>query len=274
MVRVLPPIVLGFALIGRDSPDRDAGGKLRAPLARVTAVRDVTAQARPIGIQHATVIDVENNRRLRDQTVIIEGARIATVGPSDQVRIPDGYGVVDGRGKFIVPGFVDARPFARDSSGAIDAAAARRRLERTVLIGVTTVVLTRADSAALQPVGDVLMPRVQVVDAYRGAQAATEPAAAVPPNEPTIVETLRLLVNGGASPGEAIRVTTFEIARVNGWHHRGGSVAPNRYADLLILSANPLDDVNNVALIDAMVVGGRFVDANERNARIARLPRR
>ena len=232
------------------------------------------AQARPIGIANVTVIDVENNRRLRDQTVVIEGTRIATVGPSNQVRIPDGYGVVDGRGKFIVPGFVDARPFARDSGGAIDAAAARRRLERNVLTGVTTVILTREDSEAIQPAGDALMPRVQVVSAYRDAQAATEPATPAPPNDETIIETLQRLVQGGASPAAALRATTYEIARAHGWHKRGGSVAPNQFADLLILSANPLDDVRNVAAIDGMVVGGRFVAGDERNARIARLPRR
>ena len=63
---------------------------------------------RPIGITHVTIIDVERGTRLRDQTIVVEGNRIATVGLSSQVRIPDGYGVVEGRGKFVIPGLVDA----------------------------------------------------------------------------------------------------------------------------------------------------------------------
>ena len=84
MFRVLPLAVLGFVLV---VADHAVPGKLRAT--PDTATRS-TLQARPIGIQHVTVIDVENSRRLRDQTGVIEGTRIATVGPSSQVRIPDG----------------------------------------------------------------------------------------------------------------------------------------------------------------------------------------
>ena len=61
---------------------------------------------RAIGLTHATVIDVVRGTRLRDHTVIIEGGRIATVGPSSQVRVPDGYGEVNVRGKFIIPGLI------------------------------------------------------------------------------------------------------------------------------------------------------------------------
>jgi adenine deaminase len=227
-----------------------------------------------MGIQHVTVIDVENNRRLRDQTVVIEGTRIATVGPSSQVRIPDGYGVVEGRGKFVIPGFVDARLFVRDSTGAISGDAARRRLERDVLMGVTTVVLAPDDSVLTRRGGDVLLPRVHVVRDGEGGYAPATAPIPQRPNDLSIVDYLRRLVQMGESPVGALRVATFETARVIKWHDRVGSVAPNRLADLLILSANPLDDVGNVALIDAMVIDGRFVDGAERSARLARLPSR
>jgi hypothetical protein len=121
MIRALSFVALGLALVRRDeAPRGTAGENSRDTPALATTVGE---QARPVGIRHVTVIDVEHNRRLRDQTVVIEGTRIATVGPSDQVRIPDGYGVVEGRGKFVIPGFVDARPFARDASRGPSAAA-------------------------------------------------------------------------------------------------------------------------------------------------------
>ncbi|HUQ29550.1 MAG TPA: amidohydrolase family protein [Usitatibacter sp.] len=44
----------------------------------------------------------------RDQTVIIAGDRIVAVGPARSTRVPRGATHLDGRGKWIVPGLVDA----------------------------------------------------------------------------------------------------------------------------------------------------------------------
>ena len=55
----------------------------------------------------ATVIDGNGGAPLPDATVVIEGARIAAVGPSGSTAVPDGARVIDGAGKFLTPGFVD-----------------------------------------------------------------------------------------------------------------------------------------------------------------------
>ena len=145
MLRTLSVVILGLAIVGHDASHRGGSeGKLRPTLERAVGT---AMQARPIGITHVTVIDVENNRRLRDKTIVIEGTRIATVGPSNQVRVPDGYGLVDGRGKFVIPGFVDARLFANDSSEA-PRDLSRRRLERDALTGVTPIICGGSCSSA------------------------------------------------------------------------------------------------------------------------------
>ncbi|MDE2662048.1 MAG: hypothetical protein OXI39_03455 [Gemmatimonadota bacterium] len=54
----------------------------------------------------ATVIDGNGGEPLPDATVVVEGARIAAVGPSASTA-PDGARVIDGAGKFLTPGFVD-----------------------------------------------------------------------------------------------------------------------------------------------------------------------
>jgi imidazolonepropionase-like amidohydrolase len=61
----------------------------------------------PIAITHASVIDVESGRTLRDQTVVVRGSRIAAVGSSSRVAVPAGARTVDGRGKFVIPGMWD-----------------------------------------------------------------------------------------------------------------------------------------------------------------------
>ena len=55
-------------------------------------------------IENVTVIDVETGARLTGQTVLIEGNRIAEVGSASGVDVPPGARIIDGRGKFLIPG--------------------------------------------------------------------------------------------------------------------------------------------------------------------------
>lgn len=55
-------------------------------------------------ITGATVIDVVNGTSIPDAVVVIEGNRIAAVGPHAKVKIPKGAGIVDARGKTLLPG--------------------------------------------------------------------------------------------------------------------------------------------------------------------------
>ncbi|HEU4556910.1 MAG TPA: amidohydrolase family protein [Longimicrobium sp.] len=75
-----------------------------------TATGGVRAQATapaPLAITHAAVIDVESGRTLADQTVVVQGSRITSVGPAASVAVPQGARVVDGRGKYVIPGLWD-----------------------------------------------------------------------------------------------------------------------------------------------------------------------
>ena len=61
-----------------------------------------------IAIQHATVINVETGSRSADQTVIVSGNRIAAIGRAQDIKTPAGARVVDGAGKFLIPGLWEA----------------------------------------------------------------------------------------------------------------------------------------------------------------------
>lgn len=67
----------------------------------------VSAQPADLGIRRVTVLDVTDGSLLRDQTVLVQGNRIAAVGPADEVRIPGGAEVIDAAGGYLVPGFWD-----------------------------------------------------------------------------------------------------------------------------------------------------------------------
>jgi imidazolonepropionase-like amidohydrolase len=51
----------------------------------------------------------------RDQTIVVDGSTLRAIGPSGRVAIPAGATVVDGRGKYVMPGLVDMHTHTNQS---------------------------------------------------------------------------------------------------------------------------------------------------------------
>lgn len=79
------------------------GGLLTAP---------ARGQDGAIAITNVTVIDGTGAAAKPGQTVVIEEGKIRTIGRDRSVDTPDGALVVDGTGKYIVPGFIDSNVHA------------------------------------------------------------------------------------------------------------------------------------------------------------------
>jgi cytosine/adenosine deaminase-related metal-dependent hydrolase len=60
-----------------------------------------------IAITHVSVIDVAAGTTHADNTVLVTGNRISYAGPAASATIPSGATVIDGRGKFLIPGLWD-----------------------------------------------------------------------------------------------------------------------------------------------------------------------
>src|SRR5256885_4493794 len=58
-------------------------------------------------ITHVSVVDVIAGSALPDMTVEIDGRTIASIKPARDVRIRSGARVIDGRGKYLIPGLWD-----------------------------------------------------------------------------------------------------------------------------------------------------------------------
>src|SRR5262249_48819682 len=67
---------------------------------------------------------------------------------------------------------------------------------------------------------------------------------------------LDLYVRSGLPPLEAIRAATETAARSLGSGLEGGTIAPGKRADLLLLNLDPLTDIKNVRAIRAVYKGG------------------
>jgi cytosine/adenosine deaminase-related metal-dependent hydrolase len=71
---------------------------------------------------------------------------------------------------------------------------------------------------------------------------------------------LELLVAAGLSPAEALRAATLGPAEYLEATDSLGAVAPGKLADLVLLDANPLEDIRNTQWISAVVANGRYFD--------------
>ena len=99
--------VLGFFTAGLLALVPSAAGAVQAPDA-VTVI---------VG---ATVIDGNGGPPLPDATIVIQGKRIAEIGPQASVRVPPNARVLDGAGKYVTPGFIDTNVHMSPISGELN----------------------------------------------------------------------------------------------------------------------------------------------------------
>ena len=68
------------------------------------------------------------------------------------------------------------------------------------------------------------------------------------------------MVAGGMTPLAALQTATVNPARYLGRESTLGTVAAGKSADLVLLDANPLEDIANVRRVRAVISAGRFLD--------------
>ena len=102
----------------------------KAARARAAELAAKLAHAAPNGLvfAHVNLFDAQSAEIREDQSVVVIGKRIRSVGPSNQVAPPAGAEVIDGTGKTLLPGLWDMHAHVADNDGLLNLAA-----------GVTTV---------------------------------------------------------------------------------------------------------------------------------------
>jgi imidazolonepropionase-like amidohydrolase len=73
-------------------------------------------------------------------------------------------------------------------------------------------------------------------------------------------DELVLLVKAGLTPTESLRAATLNPAKFFGLDQKLGTIEQGKLADLVLLDANPLEDIRNTQRIDAVIMNGRFYD--------------
>jgi len=142
-------------------------------------------QAQATLIKNVTVIDVVQGKAIAEQSVLISNGKIEQVGPANKIKAPASASMIDGSGKFLMPGMTDAhihffqsgslytRPDVLDLRKKhpyeleLDFAKnnARDYMNRYLRLGITSIIdvggpftnFTVRDSAGRQPAPDVLV---------------------------------------------------------------------------------------------------------------------
>ena len=184
----------------------------RAATAIATVVLSLclpAAQERPapqaggvLAIQGVTVIAMTDTPPMLNANVIVRGDRIDAIGPAASTAIPAGATVVDGAGKFLVPGFIEMHAHTSKTRASA--------LGLFVANGVTTLRDMGGDHAELLGwrreirAGQRLGPRMVIAGPYLESQSNIERMRKDPPSER--VEPFERLRIGIATPDEARRV--------------------------------------------------------------------
>jgi imidazolonepropionase-like amidohydrolase len=82
-------------------------------------------------------------------------------------------------------------------------------------------------------------------------------------------DELALLVEAGLSPLEALQAATLNPARYQEATDSLGAVEPGKLADLVLLDANPLEDIRHTQRIAGVVLNGRYLDRRALDALLA-----
>jgi imidazolonepropionase-like amidohydrolase len=75
-----------------------------------------------VAIEHVRVFDSEQAAMREDQTVVIEGERIAQAGPASSIPVPKDADHIDGSGKTLLPGLFDMHVHAQALDGLLNIA--------------------------------------------------------------------------------------------------------------------------------------------------------
>jgi imidazolonepropionase-like amidohydrolase len=79
------------------------------------------------------------------------------------------------------------------------------------------------------------------------------------PHGTQALEFESLVKRAGMSPARAIQSGTTINAEAMGWSDRIGSIDKGKFADLVAVSGNPLDDISELQRVKFVMKGGRVI---------------
>jgi imidazolonepropionase-like amidohydrolase len=85
-------------------------------------------------------------------------------------------------------------------------------------------------------------------------------------------EELELLLKAGLTPAQALRTATINPAKFLDAEDSFGTVQVGKLADLVLLNANPLDDIRNTRRIEGVFLKGEWLPQQKLDSLVAAMP--
>lgn len=132
-------------------------------------------------LQHVNIIDVNKSEILYDYTIVINNDKISEILPSKKYIVNDTVQTIGLKGKFVVPGLIDAHVhFATDPTDE-RRDNAEKTLKEMLLTGITSVRDMAGDARALSSlsrdalVGDIVAPNLYYSSLMAGTKFFFDP---------------------------------------------------------------------------------------------------
>jgi len=103
--------------------------------------------------------------------------------------------------------------------------------------------------------------------------AGTDTAYGYPVGGFALHDELALFVQAGLSPLEALQTATTNPAKFLGLEKSLGTIEAGKLADLVLLEANPLEDINNTKKIFGVLANGRYLSKEELQETLRKIER-
>jgi len=266
---------------------------MRLRLLPVLLALAILSSCKPAELSHskailgAVLINGAGGPPLSDSVVVIAGGRIRAAGARSMVPVPAEADKINGAGKFIVPLPIDLSRSSRIKR--VEAGVSEAELESARAGGIPTfaaiatqaevrLLVDRGASGFFGMIPDYEVPDPALVSRLRDlrtyfapllaksrAMRNTErlfragvPLAAASGGGDLNTE-LELLADAGIPPLDVIVAATRNGAAAIGELEHSGTIPYGKRADLLLLSANPGEDVRNLRQVALRMVEGEWV---------------
>ena len=268
-----------------------ASVSLTAPSAAQTSRTGLTPGT--VVISNVGLVPMTSDTLIRGTTVLIRDGRIAAVARDGSIRLPSGARRIDGRGKYLIPGLADMHVHLYSDDETPDSLAGDE-LGVMLANGVTAIRLMIGTPEHLElrrriESGGMLGPQLWV---------ASPQFIGTPDGNSRVVTTPTLTMFkeafGLGQPDQLIRArpdwgmmpakerSLYLNARDHYWANpptearrraatrnpaeflhalrEWGTIEPGKRVDLVLLSANPLEDIRNTTRIEGVLIGGRWLE--------------
>jgi imidazolonepropionase-like amidohydrolase len=248
----------------------------------------------------AVLIDGTGGPPISDSVVTIENGRIRASGSRVSLLIPPEAAKVDGAGKFLTPAPIDVLHRNAEGGSPLytvvrpgdpDSALDEARRERKPLFadiyslrdaramvdrGVTGFLHIVRDTEAIDPAFIARLRDLRIVIIPLLAQERSEPVLAIAKRNtkrladagvPIAVGSggdmqreLDLLVEAGLPPADVLLAATRNGAAALHELDETGTIEPGKRASLLLLSANPVENIRNLQKVDRVMRDGKWIE--------------